>query len=79
MFLSAVDVYLAGTTPPNATIAIAAIPRGASGAMHGINVPNWAIINQAGTFTDSITIMLDDYIEGRCDETWETLGHGHGW
>jgi len=79
MFLSAVDVYLAGTTPPSATIAIAEIPRGDCGAMHGINVPNWAIINEAGTFTDSITIMLDDYIEGRCDETWETLGHGHGW
>jgi pimeloyl-ACP methyl ester carboxylesterase len=78
MFLSAVDVYLAGTTPPSATIAIAEIPRGDCGAMHGINVPNWAIINEAGTFTDSITIMLDDYIEGRCDETWETHGgHGH--
>jgi len=78
MFLSAVDVYLAGTTPPSATIAIAEIPRGDCGAMHGINVPNWAIINQAGTFTDSITIMLDDYIEGRCDETWDSHGwHGH--
>jgi hypothetical protein len=78
MFLSAVDVYLAGTTLPNATIAIAEIPRGDCGAMHGINVPNWAIINEAGTFTDSISIMLDDYIEGRCDETWDQ-GHGHGW
>jgi hypothetical protein len=78
MFLGAVDVYLAGTTPPSATIAIAEIPRGDCGAMHGINVPNWAIINEAATFTDSITIMLDDYIEGRCDETWETLRHGGG-
>jgi hypothetical protein len=78
MFLSAVDVYLAGTTPPSATIAIAEIPRGDCGAMHGINVPNWAIINEAGTFTESISVLLDDYIEGRCDETWDSHGgHGH--
>jgi hypothetical protein len=73
-FLSAVDVYLAGTTPPNATVAITEIPRGNCGAMHGINVPNWAIINEEGTFTNSVSIMLDDYIEGRCNETWN---HGH--
>jgi hypothetical protein len=77
-FLSAVDVYLAGATPPNATIAIAEIPRGDCGAMHGINVPNWAIINQDASFSESVSIMLDDYIEGRCDETWEQM-HGHGW
>jgi pimeloyl-ACP methyl ester carboxylesterase len=78
-FLSAVDVYLFGATPPDATIAIAEIPRGDCGAMHGINVPNWAIINAGNTFSESVSVQLDDYIEGRCDETWETLGHGHGW
>jgi hypothetical protein len=76
-FLSAVDVYLRGATPPNATIAIAEIPRGDCGAMHGINVPNWAIINEGATFSESISILLDDYIEGRCDKTWNQ-GHGHG-
>ncbi len=76
-FLSAVDVYLFGTTPPDATIAIAEIPRGDCGAMHGINVPNWAIINADNTFSESVSVQLNDYIEGRCDETWETLGHGH--
>jgi pimeloyl-ACP methyl ester carboxylesterase len=77
-FLSAVDVYLRGATPPDATIAIAEIPRGDCGAMHGINVPNWAIINQDASFSESISVQLDDYIEGRCDETWESHGwHGH--
>jgi hypothetical protein len=69
-FLSAVDVYLFGATPPDATIAIAEIPRGDCGSMHGINVPNWAIINPAATFTENVSIMLDDYIESRCDEQW---------
>jgi hypothetical protein len=69
-FLSPVDVYLFGATPPDATIAIAEIPRGDCGSMHGINVPNWAIINPAATFTENVSIMLDDYIESRCDETW---------
>jgi len=78
MFLSAVDVYLAGTTPPSATIAIAEIPRGDCGAMHGINVPNWAIINEGATFTESISVQIDDYIEGRCDEVWDAHGgFGH--
>jgi hypothetical protein len=77
-FLSAVDVYLFGATPPDATIAIAEIPRGDCGAMHGINVPNWAIINAGNTFSESISVLLDDYIEGRCDETWDAHeGHGH--
>jgi pimeloyl-ACP methyl ester carboxylesterase len=69
-FLSPVDVYLLGATPPDATIAIAEIPRGDCGSMHGINVPNWAIINPAATFTENVSIMLDDYIESRCDELW---------
>jgi hypothetical protein len=77
-FLSAVDVYLPGATPPDATIAIVEIPRGDCGAMHGINVPNWAIINEGATFSESISVQLDDYIEGRCDETWDShWGHGH--
>jgi len=79
-FLSAVDVYLFGATPPDATISIVEIPRGNCGTLHGINVPNWAIINEGATFSESISILLDDYIEGRCDETWDDHGwHGHGW
>jgi len=79
-FLSAVDVYLFGATPPDATISIVEIPRGNCGTLHGINVPNWAIINEGATFSESISILLDDYIEGRCDETWADHGcHGHGW
>jgi len=72
-FLSAVDVYLRGATPPDATIAIAEIPRGDCGAMHGINVPNWAIINAGNTFSESVSVQLDDYIPSRCNETW----HAH--
>ncbi len=71
-FLSAADVYLRGATPPDAAISIVEIPRGDCGAMHGINVPNWAIINQTGSFRESITVQLDDYIESRCDERWRT-------
>ena len=51
-------------------------PRGDCGTMHGINVPNWAIINSEGTFSESITVQIDDYIEGRCDEKWDAH-HGH--
>jgi hypothetical protein len=70
IFLSGIDLYLRGATPPNATISIVDTPRGDCGTMHGINVPNWAIINQSGIFTESISVVLDDYIESRCDETW---------
>jgi pimeloyl-ACP methyl ester carboxylesterase len=77
-FLSAVDVYLRGATPPDATINIVEIPRGDCGTLHGINVPNWAIINQDASFSESVSVLIDDYIEGRCDETWEQM-HGHGW
>jgi hypothetical protein len=76
-FMSAVDLYLRGATPPDATISIVETPRGDCGTMHGINVPNWAIINEAGSFSESITVQIDDYIESRCDETWDTP-HGHG-
>jgi hypothetical protein len=77
IFMSAVDLYLRGATPADATISIVSTPRGNCGTMHGINVPNWAIINQAGSFSESITVQLDDYIESRCDEKWDTH-HGHG-
>ena len=72
-FLSAVDVYLRGATPPDATISIVEIPRGDCGTIHGINVPNWAIINQDGSFSESITVQINDYIPSRCNETW----HAH--
>ena len=79
-FLSAVDLYLFGATPPDATISIVSIPRGNCGTMHVINVPNWAIINEGATFSDSVSVQLNDYIEGRCDETWDAHGgHGHSW
>jgi hypothetical protein len=74
-FLSAVDVYLRGATPPDATISIMEIPRGDCGTMHRINVPNWAIINEGNTFSESVSVQLNDYIEGRCDEKWDA----HHW
>ena len=72
-FLSAVDDYVRGATPPDATISIVEIPRGDCGSIHGINVPNWAIINQDGSFSNSVTVQISDYIPSRCDETW----HAH--
>ncbi|MGA3118683.1 MAG: alpha/beta hydrolase [Syntrophobacteraceae bacterium] len=71
-FLSAVDLYLHGATPPDATISIVVTPRGDCGSMQRINVPNWAIINEAGTFVDAISVILDDYIPSRCNQTWQT-------
>jgi hypothetical protein len=70
-FLSAVDVYLRGATPPDATISIVEIPRGDCGSIHGINVPNWAIINQDGSFSNSVTVQISDYIPSRCNEKWD--------
>jgi hypothetical protein len=75
-FLSSVDVYLQGATPANASISIVEIPRGDCGTLHGINVPNWAIINAAGNFVDAITVGIDDFIESRCGEKWDAH-HGH--
>jgi hypothetical protein len=75
-FLSTVDLYLRGTTPADSTIPIVEIPRGNCGTMHGINVPNWAIINQAGSFSESVSVQLDDYIESRCYEKWK-VPQGH--
>ena len=77
-FISAADVYLRGATPPDATITIVEIPRGDCGSMHGINVPNWAIISQGGSFVDAISVQIDDYIQSRCNETWSMHDeHGH--
>ena len=70
-FMSAVDLYLPGATPADATISIVSTPRGNCGTMHGINVPNWAIINPTGSFSQSITVQIDDYIESRCGEKWD--------
>jgi pimeloyl-ACP methyl ester carboxylesterase len=75
-FMSAVDLYLPGATPADATISIVSTPRGNCGTMHGINVPNWAIINESGSFSESITVQIDDYIQDRCDEKWDAH-HGH--
>ncbi len=66
-FLSPVDVYLRGATPPDATLSILEIPRGDCGSLHGINVPNWAIIDPAGALGDQISVIVDDYIPSRCD------------
>ena len=70
IFMSAVDLYLRGATPADATISIVSTPRGNCGTMHGINVPNWAIINESRTFIEAITVQIDDYIQSRCDEKW---------
>jgi hypothetical protein len=70
-FLSPVDLYLFGVTPPDATISIVETPRGNCGTMHGINVPNWEIANATDSFFESVTVQLDDYIESRCGETWD--------
>ena len=75
-FLSGVDLYLRGSAPPDATISIVDTPRGDCGSMHAINVPDWAIINESGTFTESVSVVLDDYIPSRCDDTWSPR-HGH--
>lgn len=39
-FLSAVDLYVRGATPPDATISIVDIPHGDCGAMHTVNLPD---------------------------------------
>ncbi len=70
-FLSGIDLYLRGATPLNATISIVDIPRGDCGTMHGINVPNWASISSGGYFTDSVSVVLDDFIPDRCEQTWD--------
>ncbi len=76
-FLSPVDVYLRGATPPDATISIVEIPRGDCGSLHGINVPNWAILSQGGNFGDQVSVIVDDYIPSRCNEKWGAH-HGQG-
>jgi pimeloyl-ACP methyl ester carboxylesterase len=53
-FLTAIDVYLAATTPPTGTITIAATPRGGQG-VETINVPNWT------SSTDSVSVQFHDF------------------
>ncbi|MGA2284949.1 MAG: alpha/beta hydrolase [Dehalococcoidia bacterium] len=54
-FLTAVDLYIAAATPPNATVSSVLTPRDAGGKTDVINVPNWA------STTDRVTLQFRDF------------------
>jgi hypothetical protein len=53
-FLTGIDLYVRGTSPPDDTISIVATPRRGAGA-EVINVPNYA------SATDRITVVYRDF------------------
>jgi len=57
-FFTGVDLYLPGAYPPDGTIRLTLIPRGAAGLMQVINVPNWA-----SSEVRRISVQFNDYIQ----------------
>jgi pimeloyl-ACP methyl ester carboxylesterase len=56
-FLTGVDAFVAGTSPPNDTISVASTPRRGGGRTELVNVPNWA------SSTDAITVHFNEYTD----------------
>ncbi len=55
-FMSGLDLYMPGATPPNRTIPVVLTPRGGGGATQTINIPNWASSNVR------ITAVFRDFV-----------------
>jgi pimeloyl-ACP methyl ester carboxylesterase len=58
-FFALVDLFAPGAYPPNGTIRLALIPRGAGGLMQVLNVPNWA-----SSEVRRISVTFNDFIQG---------------
>lgn len=54
-FISGIDMFVPGTTPPDDTVSFDLTSRAADGDAEEINVPNWA------SDTDHISVMFRDY------------------
>lgn len=57
-FLTGVDLFIPGATPPSGTTLVVLTPRGGGGKTQVINVPNWA------SSTERITVQFRDYLQG---------------
>jgi pimeloyl-ACP methyl ester carboxylesterase len=55
-FLTGVDLFIPGATPPNGTIPVVLTPRGGGGSTQVINVRNWA------SSTEVVTVQFHDYL-----------------
>jgi triacylglycerol esterase/lipase EstA (alpha/beta hydrolase family) len=56
-FLTGVDLFIPGATPPTGTTLVVLTPRGGGGKTQVINVRNWA------SSTDGITVQFRDYLQ----------------
>lgn len=56
-FMSGMDLFLPGATPPNRTIAIRLIPRGGNGKVQEVNVPNWS-----SDVIRSVSVQFRDFV-----------------
>jgi hypothetical protein len=57
MFLTGVDLFIPGATPPTGTTLVVLTPRGGGGKTQVINVPNWA------SSTERITVQFRDWLQ----------------
>jgi hypothetical protein len=65
-FLTGVDLYIPGASPPNGRIRLVLMPRGGEGKLQVLNVPNWA------STTDRILVQFNDFLQ------WEDIPCGFG-
>jgi hypothetical protein len=56
-FLTGVDLFIPGATPPDSTIPVVLTPRDGGGKTQVINVPNWA------SSGDAVTLRFHDYLQ----------------
>ncbi len=56
-FLTGVDLFIPGATPPDSTIPIVLTPRDGGGKTQVINVPNWA------SSGDAVSLRFHDYLQ----------------
>jgi hypothetical protein len=56
-FLTGVDLFIPGATPPTGTTLVVLTPRGGGGKTQVINVPNWA------SSTERITVQFRDWLQ----------------
>ncbi len=54
-FIQGADVYVAGSSTPNATVSFQLISRGGGGAVRTLNVPNWEAVG------DGVTLQWNDF------------------
>ncbi|OHD70147.1 MAG: hypothetical protein A2W19_04995 [Spirochaetes bacterium RBG_16_49_21] len=56
-FMTGVDLYIPGITPPDSTVSVVLTPANSGGKTQRINIPNWA------SLSDRAMVLFHDYIQ----------------